>query len=164
MDLPNLFSATIGLPIFQGTPPTSSSSSSGIPTPLSRSPQHSASAAAHNSKLRSLQDRPLSTNSSTSSLFEELDTQVISTYLDLSILQSAIAQIRIHADIVAKEGTVDSNQETHDSVAHKSAYFGETIDKSVLPLLKTLRTVFSSPEALNRSFLVMNPLQLKLLS
>ncbi|KAJ3005697.1 UNVERIFIED_CONTAM: hypothetical protein HDU68_004503 [Siphonaria sp. JEL0065] len=173
MDLPNLFSHSFGLPLFEaGTTPTPTAVSSAYPSPLVRSASHTAS------KPRLLEK----SGSSTSSLFEELDTQVISDHLDLSIIQTALVRIQVHSQILSTqspesyklpndENIIQEEKEDdqpsvvgaypqahsilhHNVLPHQAVFFGGIIDRSVLPLLKTIRTVFSSPDALNKSFLI----------
>ncbi|KAJ3119077.1 hypothetical protein HK100_000475 [Physocladia obscura] len=124
MDLPSIFSASIGLPIF----------SSPASSPAARSPQNSATKPIKPSD-KLLTSVSMSSRSSTSSLFEELDTEVISNHLDLSILETCLININTDNDITLNLRNDD------------------TINKHLLSLLKTVRMVFSNAEALSNSFL-----------
>ncbi|KAI9335991.1 hypothetical protein BDR26DRAFT_865506 [Obelidium mucronatum] len=164
MDLPNLFSPSFNLPLFEPGPSVTDSSSA------------SPSAMLRSASLEKM-------GSSTSSLFEELDTQVISDHLDLRIIQTAIAKIRVHSEILSTLSpeslelpeVLENSEEIESTPNHifetnqvgesakqyttphpttnQQVFFGGIIDYNVLPLLKTIRTVFSSPDALNHSFL-----------
>ncbi|KAJ3377686.1 hypothetical protein HDU80_003144, partial [Chytriomyces hyalinus] len=131
-DLPSLGSVGEPVPAFpaslaavvQGYTAGSSQGGSAAASPRPRSPSHNSAA----SKVRHLEK----TSSSTSSLFEEMDVETLSNHLTLSILETASARIQ-------------ANPAASDSPSAMS--------KETLSLLKTVKTVFSSAEAVNASFL-----------
>ncbi|KAJ3231579.1 hypothetical protein HDU78_007622 [Chytriomyces hyalinus] len=131
-NLPSLGSVGEPLPTFpaslaavaQGYTAGSSQGGSAAASPRPRSPSHNSAA----SKVRHLEK----TSSSTSSLFEEMDVETLSNHLTLSILETASARIQ-------------ANPAASDSPSAMS--------KETLSLLKTVKTVFSSAEAVNASFL-----------
>ncbi|KAI8620992.1 hypothetical protein BC830DRAFT_362861 [Chytriomyces sp. MP71] len=126
MDLPALFSAT--LPTFSGVKSVAGGTGAhavedSASPPVARSSQM---------KVRQLEKM----GSSMSSLFEEMDAEVLSDHLDLSILETAV-------------GRMKDSQAQQPSVANGAMH----LTKETLSLLRTIKTVFSGANALNASFL-----------
>ncbi|KAJ3076476.1 hypothetical protein HDU98_002920 [Podochytrium sp. JEL0797] len=136
LDLPSLFSASMVLPAFSGAADASGAAvavsedlpGSACPSPSMRSSQN-------------VGGKTVFKTASNLSLFEERDVQVLSDRLDLLTIQAVV----LKKDVVA-----DSNALGLDVMPVEE---NDEIPRVVLSLLKTVKTVFSSQDALGKSFL-----------